>query len=56
MELSKQVLEDVFRVTRQVEVGDITLTKGATDLVRRPWIQSQLGHHDDSLTVPYDQR
>lgn len=34
MELSKQILEDVFRVTRQVEVGDITLTKGTTDLVR----------------------
>jgi 5-methylcytosine-specific restriction enzyme A len=34
MELSKQTLEDVFRITRQVGGGNITLTKGTTDLVR----------------------
>lgn len=33
MELSKDVLEDVFRIARQVKGGDITLAKGKTTLV-----------------------
>jgi 5-methylcytosine-specific restriction protein A len=34
MELSQEILEEVFQVTRQVDRGDITLTKGRGDLVR----------------------
>lgn len=34
MQLSKAILEDIFQVTRQVKRGDITLAKGAMDLVR----------------------
>ncbi|HZW11694.1 MAG TPA: hypothetical protein VFF81_00690 [Noviherbaspirillum sp.] len=34
MELTRDILEDVFQLARQVRAGDITLTKGANDLVR----------------------
>jgi len=34
MELTKDILEDVFQIARQVKAGDITLTKGKADLVR----------------------
>ena len=34
MELSQEILEEIFEVTRQVDRGDITLTKGRDDLVR----------------------
>ncbi|QJE01588.1 hypothetical protein HH212_17410 [Massilia forsythiae] len=34
MKLSQEILEEIFEVTRQVDRGDITLTKGRDDLVR----------------------
>jgi len=34
MELSQEILEEIFQITRQVDRGDITLTKGRDDLVR----------------------
>lgn len=34
MELSQDILEEIFQVTRQVDRGDITLKKGKEDLVR----------------------
>lgn len=34
MELTKEILEDVFQLARQVKAGDITLTKGKDDLAR----------------------
>lgn len=52
MELSHAILEEVFQVTRQVDRGDITLTKGRDDPVRA-YVQRQLGKHDHSLTAPH---
>lgn len=34
MELSRNILEEVFQITQQVDRGDIALTKGRDDLVR----------------------
>lgn len=34
VELKQETLEEIFRVTQQVDRGDITLTKGRDDLVR----------------------
>jgi len=34
MRISHDILEEIFQVTRQVDRGDITLTKGKDNLVR----------------------
>lgn len=34
MELSREILEEIFVITRLVDRGEITLTKGKQDLVR----------------------
>jgi 5-methylcytosine-specific restriction enzyme A len=34
MELSNEILEEIFQITRQVDRGDITLTKGRNNLVQ----------------------